>query len=40
MAHIKRVFLFLSVFFTVLWLLADTLWPQPLTYFSFRSVFV
>ena len=25
---------------TALWLLADTLWPQPFTYFSFRNVFV
>ena len=25
---------------TALWLLADTFWPQPFTYFSFRNVFV
>ena len=25
---------------TGLWLLADTLWPQPLSYFAFRGVFV
>ncbi len=25
---------------SALWLLADTLWPQPFHYFSFRSVFV
>ena len=25
---------------SALWLLADSLWPQPFTYFSFRTVFM
>lgn len=40
MARIKVVFLLLALVGSALWLLADTLLPQPLTYFSFRSVFV
>ena len=40
MKPIKWGLFFLLLTLTSLWLLADTLIPQPLTYFSFRSVFV
>ena len=40
MNRIKLSFMVLALFSSGLWLLADTLLPQPLTYFSFRSVFV
>lgn len=40
MRPIKTLFLVLLVTLTVTWLMADTLWPEPLTYFSFRHVFV
>ncbi|QDF29323.1 ferredoxin reductase family protein [Halarcobacter anaerophilus] len=40
MKYIKILFLSLLVLLTVLWLAADTLIPEPFTYFSFRSVFV
>lgn len=40
MKNIKLTFVALFAVLTGLWLLADTLLPQPLTYFSFRRVFV
>lgn len=40
MKNIKLAFWTFLLGLTVLWLLADTLLPEPLTYFSFRSVFV
>lgn len=40
MKNIKLTLLVLLLLLTVLWLLADTLLPQPLTYFSFRTNFV
>lgn len=40
MKYIKILFLSLLLLLTVLWLAADTLIPEPFTYFSFRSVFV
>lgn len=40
MNKIKTAFwLFLAVL-TGLWLLADTLWPQPFNYMAFRNVFM
>ena len=40
MNRIRRVFTVILVVLTVLWLGADTLLPEPLTYFAFRNVFV
>jgi len=40
MQSIRLALLALIVVLTGLWLLADTLTPDPFTYFSFRSVFV
>lgn len=40
MKNIKLAFVTLFLVLTGLWLFADTLLPQPLTYFSFRGVFV
>jgi len=40
MRHIQSAYAAFFALLAVLWLLADTLIPQPLTYFSFRSVFV
>lgn len=40
MKPIKLFFLTSIGLLTALWLLADTLWPQPLTYFSFRAAFM
>lgn len=40
MRNIKAAFIAFVAALTVLWLLADTPLPQPLTYFSFRSVLV
>ncbi len=40
MRNIKTAFIVFLAALTGLWLLADTFWPEPLTYFSFRSVFV
>ena len=40
MKHIKLGLWGFLLGTTALWLLADTLWPQPFHYFSFRSVFV
>lgn len=40
MSRIKGAFGVLLVLLTILWLMADTLWPEPFTYFSFRSVFI
>ncbi|WP_072393969.1 ferric reductase-like transmembrane domain-containing protein [Hyphomicrobium sp. CS1GBMeth3] len=40
MKNIKTAFIVFIAALTGLWLLADTVWPEPLTYFSFRSVFV
>jgi predicted ferric reductase len=40
MKKIKLLFLALLLLLTGLWLLADTLIPQPFTYFSFRGVFI
>ncbi|MEZ5511912.1 MAG: ferric reductase-like transmembrane domain-containing protein [Gammaproteobacteria bacterium] len=40
MNNIRMAFGLLLVVMTGLWLLAESLWPQPLTYFSFRTVFV
>lgn len=40
MKPIKWTLFILLLTLTALWLLADTLVPQPFTYFSFRSVFV
>lgn len=40
MKNIKTAFLLLGVGLSALWLLADTLVPEPFTYFSFRTVFV
>lgn len=40
MKRIKVSLIAILVLLTALWLAADTLLPEPLTYFSFRSVFV
>ena len=40
MKRIKLLFLTSIGLLTALWLLADTLWPQPLTYFSIRTAFM
>lgn len=40
MKPIKILFISLFVLLTVLWFMADTLIPEPFTYFSFRTVFV
>ena len=40
MTAIKRSFLLILLLPALLWLLADTLWPQPFNYFAFRNVFV
>ncbi|HEY9148591.1 MAG TPA: ferric reductase-like transmembrane domain-containing protein [Gammaproteobacteria bacterium] len=40
MKNIKRAFLLLVLLLGGSWLLADTLLPEPFTYFSFRTVFV
>lgn len=40
MKHIKLTFVAIVLGLSLLWLLADTLWPQPFTYFSFRTVFM
>ena len=39
MKHIKITLWGFIFGISALWLLADTLWPQPLTYFAFRAVF-
>jgi len=36
----KTLFVAFLALLTLVWLMADTLWPEPLTYFSFRHVFV
>lgn len=40
MRQIRQTFVVLLVLMTVLWLLADTLYPQPFNYFSLRAVVV
>ncbi|SIS66779.1 ferric reductase-like transmembrane domain-containing protein [Neptunomonas antarctica] len=40
MKQIKISFVALLLLFTALWLFADTLMPEPFTYFSFRTVFI
>lgn len=40
MKNIKRAIWLIPVVLTVLWLMADTLMPEPFNYFSFRGVFV
>lgn len=40
MKNSKRAYLILVLLLSGAWLLADTLLPDPLTYFSFRTVFV
>lgn len=40
MKRIKLAFLSIVLLLTVLWLGADTLVPEPFTYFSFRAVFM
>src|SRR5690606_4110093 len=40
MRRIKFAFVGLFAGLTALWLLADTLFPQPFGYFPFRTVFV
>lgn len=40
MTAIKRSLVLILLLPTLLWLLADTLWPQPFGYFAFRNVFV
>ena len=40
MKPIKIFFVLLLLLLTALWLLADTLMPEPFSYFSFRSVFI
>lgn len=40
MRKIKMSLLLVIVVTTILWLMADSLWPQPFTYFSFRKVFI
>jgi predicted ferric reductase len=38
--RISRFFLAALGLLTAAWLLADSLWPQPLNYFAFRNVFI
>jgi len=40
MKRIKLSLLAVPLLLTVLWLAADTLAPEPFTYFSFRTVFM
>lgn len=40
MKNIKLAVWLIPVILTALWLLADTLFPEPFNYFSFRAVFV
>lgn len=40
MKRIKLAFAAILLVLSLLWLLADTLWPQPFSYFSFRAVFM
>ena len=40
MKRIKLFFITLMLLLTALWLLADTLMPQPFSYFAFRTVFM
>ena len=40
MTPIRCFYIALLLGMTALWLLADTLFPEPLTYFSFRHVFI
>ena len=40
MKQIRFSFLVILLIPTVLWFIADTFFPQPFTYFSFRSVFI
>lgn len=40
MKKIKYALLTVLLLPTALWLMADNLWPEPFTYFSFRAVFV
>lgn len=40
MNRIKIALAAILLLLTVLWLAADTLYPQPLSYFAFRAVFV
>ncbi len=40
MKHIKTLFVAFLAVLTLAWLMADTLWPEPLSYFSFRAGFV
>lgn len=40
MKHIKTLFVAFLAVITLAWLMADTLWPEPLSYFSFRAGFV
>ncbi|MEL0169859.1 MAG: ferric reductase-like transmembrane domain-containing protein [Pseudomonadaceae bacterium] len=40
MKRIKLALILLLLIPSATWLLADTLWPTPFTYFSFRGVFV
>ena len=40
MKRMKFSFLMILVVPTILWLLADTLYPEPFTYFAFRKVFI
>ncbi|WP_320034352.1 ferric reductase-like transmembrane domain-containing protein [Halarcobacter sp.] len=40
MKNSKNLFIILLLVLTIVWFLADTLAPEPFTYFSFRAVFV
>ena len=40
MKRIKISLIAIMLLLTALWLAADTLYPEPLTYFAFRGVFV
>lgn len=40
MRPVKTFFIAFMAVLTLAWLLADSLWPEPFTYFSFRHVFV
>lgn len=40
MKNIKVAFAALFLGLTGLWLLADTLWPSPFSYFAFRDRFI
>lgn len=40
MKQIALAFVAVILLLSGLWLLADTLWPEPFSYFAFRSVFV